>query len=502
MPSPPMRPIAPQEMTRVYRDSGYVLDPHTAVAVHAARRALARDRATPMIVLGTAHPAKFPDAVERAIGLRPPLPPHLADLMSRQERFTILPNDPGAVERFIRERARACDHERRNHHASRPACASSPRRCRISKTASLGVFVGAGSRHERPHEHGLSHLLEHMAFKGTRRRSARDIAEEIENAGGDLNAETSVEQTAYFARVLGEDAGLALDILADILTDSQFDAGELEREKGVILQEIGAVEDTPDDLVFDLFTSAAWPEQPIGRPILGTRERVSAFDRDAIDGYLRHHYQAGATIVAGAGAVDHAEIVELSAKRFEPLGRKESPAAAPAAYRGGEILMKKALGQTHIVVGFEGRAVHADDHDAAHVFAAAAGGGMSSRLFQEVREKRGLAYSIYAFHWAYADAGLFGFYAGTSPKDAGELMAAALDCLAEAAATLERRGNPARQGADESLLADGAGIVGRARPADRAPDVGLRPPAHARGNDRAHRAARTSAMSARRARPC
>src|SRR5580704_17221178 len=140
------------------------------------------------------------------------------------------------------------------------------------KTASLGVFVGAGSRHERTHEHGLSHLLEHMAFKGTRRRSARDIAEEIENAGGDLNAETSVEQTAYLARVLGEDAGLALDILADILTDSQFDAGELEREKGVILQEIGAVEDAPDDLVFDLFTSAAWPEQPIGRPILGTRD--------------------------------------------------------------------------------------------------------------------------------------------------------------------------------------------------------------------------------------
>lgn len=191
------------------------------------------------------------------------------------------------------------------------------------KTASLGVFVGAGSRHERTHEHGLSHLLEHMAFKGTRRRSAREIAEEIENAGGDLNAETGVEQTAYLARVLGEDAGLALDILADILTESQFDAAELEREKGVILQEIGAVEDTPDDLVFDLFTSSAWPGQPIGRPILGTREGVSAFDRGAIDGYLRHHYQAGSTIVAGAGAVDHDEIVEISASCFEPLGRED-----------------------------------------------------------------------------------------------------------------------------------------------------------------------------------
>jgi predicted Zn-dependent peptidase len=304
------------------------------------------------------------------------------------------------------------------------------------KTASLGVVVGAGSRHERTHEHGLSHLLEHMAFKGTRRRSARDIAEEIENAGGDLNAETSVEQTAYLARVLGEDAGLAIDILADILTESQFDPGELEREKGVILQEIGAVEDAPDDLVFDLFTAAAWPDQPIGRPILGTRERVSSFDRSAIDFYLRDHYQAGATIVAGAGAVDHAEIVDLSAKRFGLLGSEKSPGVSSASYRGGEALMKKPLGQTHIVVGFEGRAVHAGDHDAAHVFAAAAGGGMSSRLFQEIREKRGLAYSIYSFHWAYSDVGLMGFYAGTSPKDTGELMAAALDCLSEAAATL------------------------------------------------------------------
>ena len=304
------------------------------------------------------------------------------------------------------------------------------------QTASLGVFVGAGSRHERPQEHGLSHLLEHMAFKGTRRRSARDIAVEIENAGGDLNAETSVEQTAYFARVLGEDSGLALDILADILTDSQFDPAELEREKGVILQEIGAVEDAPDDLVFDLFTQAAWPEQPIGRPILGTRERVNAFDRQAIDAYLRGHYQAGATIVAGAGAVEHERIVGLAEKLFGPLGQGEAPEAAPARYSGGEALVKKGLGQTHLIVGFEGRAVHDPAHDAAHVFAAAAGGGMSSRLFQEVREKRGLAYSIYSFHWAYSDAGLMGFYAGTSPRDAGELMAAALDCLAEAAHAL------------------------------------------------------------------
>ncbi|HLJ71308.1 MAG TPA: pitrilysin family protein [Roseiarcus sp.] len=322
------------------------------------------------------------------------------------------------------------------------------------RTASLGVFVGAGSRDERPQEHGLSHLLEHMAFKGTRRRSARQIAEEIENAGGDLNAETGVEQTAYFARVLGEDCELALDILSDILTDSQFDAAELEREKGVILQEIGAVEDAPDDLVFDLFTETAWPEQAIGRPILGTRERVRAFDRAAIDLYLRRHYQAGATIVAAAGAVEHRRIVDLAERLFATLGKGDFPAAPPALYRGGESMTKKGLGQTHIVVGFEGRAAHDADHDAAHVFAAATGGGMSSRLFQEVREKRGLAYSIYAFHWAYSDSGLMGFYAGTSPADAGALMEAALDCLAEASHSLsEEEVHRAKAQMKVSLLA-------------------------------------------------
>jgi len=305
------------------------------------------------------------------------------------------------------------------------------------RTAALGVFVSAGSRHEADDEHGLSHLLEHMAFKGTRRRSAREIAEAIENAGGDLNAETGVEQTAYFARVLGEEVDLALDVLADILTESQFDAEELGREKNVIIQEIGAVEDTPDDLVFDLFTAAAWPEQPIGRPILGTREGVAGFDRHAIDAYLLRHYRAGASIVAVAGAVDHEHIAARAEALLGAFGAASAAPLRPAAYRGGEILVRKKLEQTHIVLGFEGRAVRAPDHDAAHLFAAATGGGMSSRLFQEVRERRGLAYSIYTFHWAYSDSGLFGFYAGAAAKNAGELMASALDCLAEATERLD-----------------------------------------------------------------
>jgi predicted Zn-dependent peptidase len=305
------------------------------------------------------------------------------------------------------------------------------------RTASLGVFVAAGSRHEGEGEHGLSHLLEHMAFKGTAKRNARAIAETIENVGGDLNAETGVEQTAYFARVLGEDVDLALDVIADILTDSRFDPEELAREKNVILQEIGSVEDAPDDFVFDLFTAAAWPRQPIGRPILGSRESVGGFDRAAIAAYLRRHYRAGAAIVAAAGAVDHDRIVARAESLLAPLGAAKAEPPTPAAYRGGESIVKKRLEQTHIVVGFEGRAITAVDHDAAHVFAAAAGGGMSSRLFQEVREKRGLAYSIYSFHWGFSDCGLFGFYAGSAPKDAGEVARAALDCLAEAALRLD-----------------------------------------------------------------
>ncbi|MDB5642638.1 MAG: peptidase domain protein [Hyphomicrobiales bacterium] len=304
------------------------------------------------------------------------------------------------------------------------------------ETASLGVWIGAGSRHESESEHGLSHLLEHMAFKGTTRRSARAIAEEIEAAGGDLNAATSSETTAYYARVLASDTGLALDILGDILTQSTFDAQELEREKGVIVQEIGAAEDTPDDLVFDLFTDAAFPDQPIGRTILGTPERVSRFDRSSIETYLARHYAAPSSIVAAAGAVEHQRIVDEASEHFSALGATAAAAPEPARYVGGEKKLRRKLEQTHVVVGFQGCSFHNLEEYALTVFTNAVGGGMSSRLFQQVREERGLAYSIYSFHWPYADTGLFGFYAATAPGDVAELMPVALDCLREAADTL------------------------------------------------------------------
>ena len=304
------------------------------------------------------------------------------------------------------------------------------------ETAALGVYIGAGARHEKKSEHGLSHLLEHMAFKGTRRRSARAIAEEIEAAGGDLNAATSVEHTAYYARVLAGDAALGLDILSDILTESTFDKAELEREKGVILQEIGSVADTPDDLVFELFTETAFPGQAIGRPILGTAERVKGFNRASVNSYLSSHYSAGRMVVAAAGAVEHARIVGDVAARFAKLGKGGAKPQAKARYVGGEARLAKRLEQSHVVVGFESPSYLDPANYAAHIFANAVGGGMSSRLFQEVREERGLAYAIHTFNWAFSDTGLFGFYAGAAKSDMAELMPLSLDCIAKAAQDL------------------------------------------------------------------
>ncbi len=296
-------------------------------------------------------------------------------------------------------------------------------------TASLNVQVAVGSRNETLGEHGLSHLIEHMAFKGTKRRSAFEISEEIESAGGDLNAATATEHTAYQARVLPEDVGLALDILADILTESVFDPEELEREKGVILQEIGAVEDTPDDLVFELFDTAAFPDQPIGRPILGHPKSVAKLGAPEISAYLARFYGANSLIVSAAGAIDHAEIADAAQKLFAGLSQVAPPAHEPARYAGGERKTRKSAEQANLVVGFESLSHTHEDNYAAHIFSSAVGGGMASRLFQEVREKRGLAYSIYTFNWSFADSGLFGFHAAASPRDCGELLKVALDCL-------------------------------------------------------------------------
>ncbi len=306
-------------------------------------------------------------------------------------------------------------------------------------TAAIGVTFGAGARSEASDEHGLAHLLEHMAFKGTRRRSARAIAEEIEQVGGDLNAATGVEQTGYSARVLSADIGLALDILSDIVVEPAFDEVELAREKNVIVQEIGAVEDTPDDLVFDWLQDSAFPGQSLGRSILGTEASVNALDSAALSRFRDRGYRTRDAVVVAAGAVDHDRVVEETMRRFAGLNEGEGPALTPARYVGGDRREKRDLEQLHVTLAFEGRPFDAPDAYAAQVFANLVGGGMSSRLFQEVREERGLAYSVHAFHWGYADAGLFGAYAGTSPKDAADILPVMLDVLMEAADNADER---------------------------------------------------------------
>ncbi|CAA0087726.1 putative zinc protease [Starkeya nomas] len=304
-------------------------------------------------------------------------------------------------------------------------------------TASLGIWAGAGARDEEPDEHGISHLLEHMAFKGTKRRSARAIAEEIEAVGGDINAATSVEHTTYNARVLGEDVPLALDVLSDILTEPAFDPEELAREHNVIVQEIGAALDTPDDLVFDLFQERAFPGQPIGRSILGTPETVRSFGPDRLRAYLARNYRAPKMIVAAAGAVEHEAVVEEVAKRFSGFAAADKPAPAPARYQGGtEIGGGRDLEQAHILIGLPGLSYRDPAIHALQVFTNILGGGMSSRLFQEVREARGLCYAVYSFHWGYADTGLFGVYAGTDGGDVDELVDVVVDQIETTIETL------------------------------------------------------------------
>jgi len=297
------------------------------------------------------------------------------------------------------------------------------------ETVSLGAYVAVGTRHETADENGASHFLEHMAFKGTERRTAAQIAEEIEAVGGHINAYTAREQTAYYVKVLKEDIALGADLIGDILTHSTFDPDELERERGVILQEIGQANDTPDDIVFDHFQETAYPSQPMGRPVLGTEQRIRTMKRDALMGYMRRHYTAGNTVVAAAGNLEHERFVELAARHFADLPTHAAPPALPGIYGGGEFREDRDLDQVHIVLGFPSVAYADPDYYPTMLLSTLLGGGMSSRLFQEIREKRGLVYSIYSFTAPCIDGGLFGIYAGTGEGEAAELIPVTLNEL-------------------------------------------------------------------------
>ena len=304
------------------------------------------------------------------------------------------------------------------------------------QTSTLGVWVGSGSRDELPDEHGISHLLEHMAFKGTKRRSARQIAEEIEAVGGDINAATSFETTAYYASVLKTDVPLALDVLSDILSNPTFDPAELKREQNVIVQEIGATEDNPDDLVFDYLQTCAFPDQPIGRPILGTAETVCSFRDQNLRTYLGRNYRGPDMVVAATGAIEHATVVAEVEQRFGHFNGPAAPVPQAARFGGGVKLEARDLEQVHIALAVEGLPQRDPNYFALQVFTIVLGGGMSSRLFQEVRENRGLCYTISAFHAPYSDTGMFGIYAGTDSADVQELMRVVVDETAAASGNI------------------------------------------------------------------
>ncbi|MCF3640141.1 insulinase family protein [Rhizobium sp. TRM95111] len=309
------------------------------------------------------------------------------------------------------------------------------------ESVALGVWIKSGSRNETVDEHGIAHLLEHMAFKGTSRRSAREIAEEIENVGGEVNAATSTETTSYYARVLKDHVPLAIDILADILTESVFDDEELRREKHVILQEIGAANDTPDDVVFDKFSETAYRGQTIGRAILGTPETVLSFQPNQIRNYLGRNYTTDRMFVVAAGAVEHESFVREAEARFARL--PQTPNAPPvleeARYSGGDVRETRDLMDAQVLFGFEGKPYHARDFYCSQILANILGGGMSSRLFQEVREHRGLCYSVYAFHWGFSDTGIFGIHAATGGENLPELVPVIIDELRKSSDRIDQQ---------------------------------------------------------------
>lgn len=301
------------------------------------------------------------------------------------------------------------------------------------ETAAIGLWVNVGARHESEDQNGIAHFLEHMAFKGTAKRSALQIASEIEDVGGYLNAYTSNESTAYYARVLKADVPLALDVIADITLNPAFDAREIEVERGVILQEIGQMLDTPDDVIFEWLQETAFPGQPMGRSILGTSERVSGFDAADLRRFVGAHYNPGQMILSAAGAVDHDAIVAQAKTLFGGLAPKPVSQFAPATFKGGERRAIEDLEQVHLAFAFAAEGWHSPDLHVAQTYAGVMGGGMSSRLFQKLREEHGMCYTVDAQSSAHEDVGLITVYAGTGADQVGDLARLTMDELKRAA---------------------------------------------------------------------
>jgi predicted Zn-dependent peptidase len=311
------------------------------------------------------------------------------------------------------------------------------------RSVSFGIWVGIGSRDEAPSVAGSSHFLEHLLFKGTKRRSALEISAEIESVGGESNAFTGKEYTCYYARVLDTDLPLAVDVISDMLTSSVITTEDVETERGVILEEIAMHDDDPGDVVHDVFTGAVFGSHPLGRPVIGTVDSISAMTRRQVHSFYRRRYQPEQIVVSAAGNLDHATVVRMVRKAFGDAGFLDGT-AEPAPPRRGERsipivgpaveVVTKDTEQAHIILGTRGIPRHDERRFALGVLNHALGGGMSSRLFQEVRERRGLAYSVYSYSTQYADAGLFGVYAGCARKRVGEVLGVIRDELADVAA--------------------------------------------------------------------
>jgi predicted Zn-dependent peptidase len=298
------------------------------------------------------------------------------------------------------------------------------------RSVTVGVWVGVGSRDEAPSLAGASHYLEHLLFKGTRQRDALDISSAIDAVGGEMNAFTSKEYTCFYARVLDTDLPLAVDVVCDLVTSSVIKTTDVESERGVILEEIAMHDDDPTDMVHDQFAQVLFGDGPLGRPVLGTVESIETIGRPAISGYYRRRYRPQDMVVAVAGNIDHASVVRLVRKAFDKAGLGDIE-ATPAPPRigdrspdgvGGVRVIRRTTEQANVVLGTPGMSRRDDRRFALGVLNAALGGGMSSRLFQEIREKRGLAYSVYSYHAQYADAGLFGVYAGCVPRKVDDVL--------------------------------------------------------------------------------
>lgn len=310
------------------------------------------------------------------------------------------------------------------------------------RSVSVGLWLGAGSQYETPGEAGLSHFLEHMVFKGTQKRSARQIAEEMDAVGGQLNAFTAKECTCFYAKVVDEHLPLAMDVLADLVTAPAFDPGELEKEKGVVIEEINMAEDTPEDVVFELLMLAHYGEQPLSRPILGTAERIQAYQSDDLRAYWHSMYRPQNAVLALAGNYDWERVQDMARELlgdWRPEGLERRAYATQPA-KPALLTREKDIEQTHICLGYPGVATGDDRGFELSIFNSAFGGAMSSRLFQKIREESGMAYSVYSYPNAYTDTGMLAVYAATNPEAANaviDMIRAEAQSIAETGMTRE-----------------------------------------------------------------